>query len=183
MSMFNDISWGSKDDKKECKSNAQLVSLYAKRFRTKQWSFLGLGSEKGGILSVKTLHKVNGTRLLRKWCWHSQKADTQFSEPRVHCPEECYTSVPMEKRLKLFRTIISVNQLSIYGAVSDLCEEYSICQTSTGRPVVKEQSNPLFVPSVIKSNKLLNDDFAQDAYLLRRYQERIEKVITTRSCD
>ena len=24
-----------------------------------------------------------------------------------------------------FRTIISVNQLSIYGAVSDLCEEYS----------------------------------------------------------
>ena len=26
-------------------------------------------------------------------------------------------------RLKLFRTIISVNQLSIYGAVSNLCEE------------------------------------------------------------
>ena len=31
----------------------------------------------------------------------------------------------MEMRLKLFRTIISVNQLSIYGAISDLCEEYS----------------------------------------------------------
>ena len=29
MSMFNDISWGSKDNKKECESNAQLVSLYA----------------------------------------------------------------------------------------------------------------------------------------------------------
>ena len=29
----------------------------------------------------------------------------------------------------VFRTIISVNQLSIYGAVSDLCEEYSSCQT------------------------------------------------------
>ena len=27
MSMFNDISWGSKDNKKECESNAQLVSL------------------------------------------------------------------------------------------------------------------------------------------------------------
>ena len=34
----------------------------------------------------------------------------------------------------VFRTIISVNQLSIHGAVSELCEEYSICQTRTVRP-------------------------------------------------
>ena len=46
MSMFNDISWGSKDNKKECETNAQLVSLYAKRFGAGQWSFLGPGSEK-----------------------------------------------------------------------------------------------------------------------------------------
>ena len=45
MSRFNDISWGSKDNKKECKSNAQLVSLFARRFGAGQWSFLGLGSE------------------------------------------------------------------------------------------------------------------------------------------
>ena len=32
MSMFNDISWRSQDNKKECESNAKLVSLYAKRF-------------------------------------------------------------------------------------------------------------------------------------------------------
>ena len=32
MSMFNDISWRSQDNKKECESNAQLVSLYGKRF-------------------------------------------------------------------------------------------------------------------------------------------------------
>ena len=46
MSMFNDISWGSKDNEKECESSAQLVSLYAKRFSAGQWSFLGPGSEK-----------------------------------------------------------------------------------------------------------------------------------------
>ena len=46
MSMFNDISWGSKDNEKDCESNANLVSLYAKRFPAGQWSFLGLGSEK-----------------------------------------------------------------------------------------------------------------------------------------
>ena len=30
----------------ECESNAQLVSLYVKRFGAGQWSFLGPGSEK-----------------------------------------------------------------------------------------------------------------------------------------
>ena len=43
MSMFNDISWGSKDNK-EGESNAQLVSLYAKRCGAGQWLFLGPGS-------------------------------------------------------------------------------------------------------------------------------------------
>ena len=31
MSMFNDISWRSKDNKKECESNAQLVSFSIQR--------------------------------------------------------------------------------------------------------------------------------------------------------
>ena len=46
MSMFEDISWGSKDNEKECELSAQLVSLYAKRFSPGKWSFLGTGSEK-----------------------------------------------------------------------------------------------------------------------------------------
>ena len=46
MSMFNGISCGTKDNKKECLSNATLVSLYARRFGKGQWSFIGPGSEK-----------------------------------------------------------------------------------------------------------------------------------------
>ena len=46
MSMFIDISWGSKDNEQECNAHADLVSLYAKRFSAGQWSLLGLGSEK-----------------------------------------------------------------------------------------------------------------------------------------
>ena len=42
----------------------------------------------------------------------------------------------------VFRSIISVNQLSNYGAVPDLCEEYSSCRTRTGRLVVAEESEP-----------------------------------------
>ena len=47
----------------------------------------------------------------------------------------------------VFRTIISVNQLSIYGAVSDVCEEHRTCQTSTVGSVLAEQSDPLFEPA------------------------------------
>ena len=46
MSIFHDIFCGSRDNEKECMSNANLVSLYAKRFGKGQWSFIGPGSEK-----------------------------------------------------------------------------------------------------------------------------------------
>ena len=66
MSVFNHISGGSRDNATECESNAQLVSLYAKGFGVGQWSFLGLGSEKSGLLSVQMVIKVNGTLWRRK---------------------------------------------------------------------------------------------------------------------
>ena len=46
MSMFNDISWGSEDNGRECNANADLVSIYARRCPAGLWSFLGPGSEK-----------------------------------------------------------------------------------------------------------------------------------------
>ena len=72
--------------------------------------------------------------------------------------------------------IVSVNQLSLYGAVADMCEECDSCHDRTGRPVVEGQSNPLFVPSVMKTNIPLTDDPAQEKDVLRRKRERIEKL-------
>ena len=45
------------------------------------------------------------------------------------------------------------------------------------------QSDPLFVPSVIKTHIPLADDPAQEEDLLQRNQERVEKLSTTRSRD
>ena len=47
----------------------------------------------------------------------------------------------------VFRTIVSVNELSIYGAVSDLRGECKTCHFRTGRLLVGK-SDPLFVPQV-----------------------------------
>ena len=157
MSMFNDISWKSEDNERECNSNATLVSIFAKKDSQQDVGHSSeLDQKRGGILLTMKDHKENGTESLNRWWSDSERADTQFSEPRVHCPEERskakevendqYISVPMGIRLKLLRTIISVNQLSIYGAVLDVCEEYGTCQTRTERLVVAGQADPLFEP-------------------------------------
>ena len=46
MSMFNDISCGTKDNEQECLAHARVVSVSARKFGTRQWSFIGPGSEK-----------------------------------------------------------------------------------------------------------------------------------------
>ena len=61
MSMFNDISWRSKDNEQESELSAKLVSIYARRFSPGRWSFVGPGSERSGILLMKANHKENGT--------------------------------------------------------------------------------------------------------------------------
>ena len=172
MSMFNDISWGSKDNEQECELNAKLVSIYARRFSPGRWSFHGPGSEmkwysihdskpqrerdriaSTSPVSQGTLKSKGGGKLSIHFCANGDTIET------------------------VFRTIISVNQLSIYGAVSDLCEEYKVCHVRTGRPVLARQSDPLCVPtsSLMKTPTPWTDDPAQED-LLQRYQERVERL-------
>ena len=63
MSMFNDISWGSEDNEQECESNANLVSIYARRFSPGRWSFIPWTwiRKEMSILLMKANHKENGT--------------------------------------------------------------------------------------------------------------------------
>ena len=75
----------------------------------------------------------------------------------------------------VFRTIISVNQLSISRAVSDMCEECILAMIEQG-DLLFWQDNPLFVSSVMKTHILLTDDPAQEEDLLQRYQERVENL-------
>ena len=78
----------------------------------------------------------------------------------------------------VFRTNVSVNQLSLHGAVSDLCEEYKSCHVGTGRLVLVGQSDPLFVPtsSLMKTPTPSNDGLSQEDDLLQKYQERAERL-------
>ena len=77
----------------------------------------------------------------------------------------------------VFRTIIAVNQLSLYGAVAEMCAECESFHDRTEKPVVGGQSSSSFVPSLIKTEVPLDcDDFAHKDFLLQQYGERIEKL-------
>ena len=141
-----------------------------------------------GTLSVKIVHKENGTKLQKGCWWNSLRADVQFSVQRLHCPgvsskakdtENCrYTMQPIWKRLRLFfRIIVSANQLCLYGAVAEICEEYESLHERTGRPVVMGQSSSSLVLNVIKAEVPLDcDDPANQIFLLQQYEERIERL-------
>ena len=188
MSMFTDISWGSQDNEQECNANADLDSIFARRFPPGNWSFLGPGSE-------TKWYSTYNERPQGEWNRVAELMTIKFGE-KGH-PVFRATSPLSRVTLKskgggqlsihfcadgetietVFRTNISVNQLSIYGTGSDLCEEYRICHARTERLVLTEQSDPLFEPaSLLRETPTPSTwDPAQED-LLQKYQERVERL-------
>ena len=58
----------------------------------------------------------------------------------------------------IFRIVVSANQLSLYGAIAEMCEEYETLPDRSGRPVVMGQSSSSLVQSVIKKEVPLECD-------------------------
>ena len=131
MSMFNDISWGSKENEREYELSANLVSMNAKRFSPGQKCHSSDLSQKSGILLMIANHKENGTESLNNWWWTSQIADTQFSVLRVHCHEERSKAKVVEnyqyifaltrERLKLFFAQLFLLISSVFSEQSHIC--------------------------------------------------------------
>ena len=181
MSMFNDISCGTQDNETECLANAKLVSLYVRRFGTGHWSFIGPGSEKKWCsISEDSTQGI--------WDKIAERVLLEFAESG--CPIFRTTGPLSRGRLKskghgklsmhycadletietIFRIIVSANQLSLYGAVAEICAEYETLHDRSGRPVVGGQSSSSFVPNVIKTEVLLDcDDRAYQNFLLQQY--------------
>ena len=157
-----------------------------KRFPAGRWSFLGPGSE-------TKWYSTDEERLGGKWDRVAELMMIKFGESghpvfRATSPlargtlkskgggklfvHFCADGDSLET---VFRTIISVNQLSIYGAVSDLCEEYSTCQTSTGKLVVADQSDPFFAPAdLLIMAPTPSIGIPAQENLLQKHKERVE---------
>ena len=149
-------------------------------FPARRWSFFGPGSEKkcystyidrprrewdrvAEWMMIKfgeSGHPVfRGTSPLSRGTLKS-KGGGQLS---IHfCTDGCTIET-------VCRTIISVGQLSFYGAVSDLCDECKASQARTVRPVLAGQSDPLFVPA---------NSFYKERVEKLSQQDRVIKICT-----
>ena len=188
MSMFNDISCGTKDNEEECLAKARLVSLYARRFGKGQWSFIGPGSEKK-CYSIKEdspqgILDNMAEKMLLEFAESGCpvfRATTPLSKGQLkskgHVTLSVHFAAVQENIEAIFRIMVSANQLSLYGAVAEMCEEYESLHERTERPVVMGQSSSSLVLSVIKTEVSLgSDDPAYQNFLIQKYEEQIEKL-------
>ena len=186
MSMFNDISCDRKGNKEECLANARVVKVLAKKFGIGQWSFIGLGSEKKWYSAEENSpqgawdHIADEMLLEFAESGHSTfRATTPLSrgilKSKGHGKLSIHFAADERTIETIFRIMISVNQLSIYGAVAALCEEFDKHQDGSGEPeILMGQS---IVLGVIKAEVLLqNENPFNHQILWQQYMERIESL-------
>ena len=147
MSMFNDISCGTRDNDKECLANAKVVSLYARKFGKGQWSFIGPGFEKKWYSMKEDGPQGIWDKLAEKMLIEFAesgcpifRATTPLSRGQLrskgHGKLSIHFAADQETIETIFRIIVSATQLSLYGAIAEICEEYDSLHDRSGRPDV-----------------------------------------------
>ena len=185
MSMFNDISCDRKDNKDECLANAGVVKVLARKFGIGHWSFIGPGSEKKWYSSENSPQGA--------WDNIAEQMLLEFTEsghPTFRATTPLSRGILKSKgRGKLsihfaadgdtldtiYRIILSVNQLSVYGAVAAVCEEFESHQDRPGEPeILMGQS---IVLSEIKAEiPLQNENSVNHQILWQQYIQQVESL-------
>ena len=147
MSMFNDISCDKKGNKEECVANSKVVSILAKKFGIGQWSFIGPGSEKKWYSMEEKSPQGIWDHIAEKMLVEFAesgcaifRATTPLSRGKLkskgHGKLSIHYAADLETIETIFRIIVSANQLSLYGAVANMGEEYETHQDRSGQPDV-----------------------------------------------
>ena len=161
ISMFNDISCDKYDNRNECLKSADFVKTFARRFGIGQWSFIGPGSEKKWYPSENSPQGVwdhVAEEMLLKFAESGHpifRSTTPLSRGKLKSKGKAKVSIHFSADQDtvdtIYRIILSVNQLSIYGAVAAICDEYEGHQDSTGQPVILVDSQLFLEKSEQKS--------------------------------
>ena len=111
-----------------------------------QWSFFGSGSEKKWYSSENTLQGVwdnIAEQMLLEFAESGHptfRATTPLSRATLQSKGRGKLSIHFAADVDIidtiYRIILSVNQLSVYGAVAAVCEEFAIHQDRSGEPVI-----------------------------------------------
>ena len=165
MSMFNDIMWRNKENELTCLDSSTIVSDYARSFARGRWSSLGPGSETkwNATDTVKTAGECDRVAELMvggfQSKWPSHIPSYQCTGPRSIEEQRGWKEVILffadaETIETFFRSIVSADQHSIYGAVADLCEDFHTLVGPDKTHVIEELSESMVAPTDLYDNEL-----------------------------
>ena len=184
MSMFNDISCDRKGNEEECLANARVVKVLAKKFGIGQWSFIGPGSEKkwysGEENSPQGAWDHIADEMLLEFAESGHpifRATTPLSrctlKSKGHGKLSIHFTANYPTIETIFRIIVSANQLSLHGAVANMCEEFEAHQDRSGQPdVLLGQS---IVLSEIKAEVPLQNEIPSHHQILWSQESKVSK--------
>ena len=185
MSMFNDISCDRKDNKDECLKNAESVKVLARRFGIGQWSFIGPGSEKKWYSSENSPQGAwdnIAEQMLLEFAESGHpifRATTPLSRGALRSKGRGKLSIlfaaDQDTIDTIYRIILSVNQLSVYGAVAAMCEEFESHQDRTGEPVIL-MGQSIVLGEVKAETPLQNENPMNDQIIWQQYIQQVESL-------
>ena len=129
--MFTDISCDGKGNEEECVALAKVVSIFARRFGTGQWSFIRPGSEKKWCSmeenSPQGIWDHISDKMLMEFVERGCpifSATTPLSgcnlKSKGHGKLSIHFAADQETIETIIRIIVFANQLSLYGAVANV---------------------------------------------------------------
>ena len=185
MSMFNDILCDRYDNKDECLRNANIVKTFAGRFGIGQWSFIGAGSEKKWYPSENSPQGAwdhIAEEMLLKFAENGHpifRATTPLSRGQLKSKGRGKLSIhftaDQDTVDTIYRIILSVNQLSVYGAVAAICEEFEDHQDRTGQPVILVGQS-IVLGEVKAETPVHDEDPRNDQIIWQQYIQQVESL-------
>ena len=182
MSMFNDISCDRKGNKDECLANAETVKVLARRFGIGQWSFIGPGSEKKWYSSENSPQGAwddIAEEMLLEFAESGHpilRATTPFSRGILKSKGRGKLSIHFAADVDtidtIYRTILSVIQLSVYGAVAAVCEEFESHQDRSGEPEIL-MGQSIVLGEVKAEAPLQNENPMNDQIIWQQYIQQV----------
>ena len=161
------------------------MKVFARKFGVGQWSFIGPGSEKKWYSAEKSPQGA--------WDHIAEEMLVEFAEsghPTFRATTPLFMGILKSKEHgklsihftadnptieTIFRIIISVNQLSIYGAVTAICEEFESHQDRSGEPEIL-MGQSIALGEIKAEIPLQNENSLNHQILWQQYMERIESL-------
>ena len=158
------------------------MKTFARRFGIGQWSFIGPGSEKKWYPSENSPQgewdRIAEDMLL-KFAESGHpifRATTPLSRGKLKSKGKGKVSIHFSAEPDtidtIYRIILSVNQLSIYGAVAAICEEFVGQPDNTGEPVILEGQS--IVLGEVKAEVPAQEEPEDSNILLRKYFQQVK---------